>query len=205
VRATPGVGQVEVFPFLSLHYQEADFGVARTKPHEARGVRTVELEALDRRIIWELTQDGRKPLLTIAEALGISEAQVRNRVKRMTDAGAVKIIAIVNPLRYDYANMAWLGIRAAPGVRLQGLAEEFARLPYVTYVAICTGSVDIFAEIICRSREEMLEVLDGEIRRLPGTQRLEVFQYLDLHYKRLRPLPEAGTTVLDGPSPAARA
>jgi Lrp/AsnC family transcriptional regulator for asnA, asnC and gidA len=152
-------------------------------------VRAVDLEPLDRRIIWELSRDGRAPYQAIADALEISEAQVRTRMKRMTEAGAVKVIAIVNPLRYAYGTMAWIGLRAAPGVRLQSVAEELARLPYVTYVVICTGSLDLFAEVVCRSQEEMLELLDGEIRRLPGAEHFEVFLYMDLHYKWLRPLP----------------
>ena len=190
VRATPGVGHVELFPYLSLYYQQADFGAAR-EGSDAPGVRAVELEPLDRRIIWELSRDGRAPYQAIADALEISEAQVRTRVKRMTEAGAVKVIAIVNPLRYAYGTMAWIGLRAAPGVRLQSLAEELARLPYCTYVVICTGSLDVFAEVVCRSQEEMLDLLDAEIRRVPGAEHFEVFLYMDLHYKWLRPLPGA--------------
>jgi DNA-binding Lrp family transcriptional regulator len=190
VRATPGVGQLELFPYLSLYYQQADFGaVAAEGGSDASGVRAVDLEPLDRRIIWELSRDGRAPYQAIADALEISEAQVRTRMKRMTEAGAVKVIAIVNPLRYAYGTMAWIGLRAAPGVRLQSVAEELARLPYVTYVVICTGSLDLFAEVVCRSQEEMLVLLDGEIRRLPGAEHFEVFLYMDLHYKWLRPLP----------------
>jgi hypothetical protein len=36
-----------------------------------------------------------------------------------------------------------------------------------------------------------MEMLDDEVRRIPELEHLEVFLYLDLHYKRLRPLPEA--------------
>jgi DNA-binding Lrp family transcriptional regulator len=198
VRALPGVGSIEVFPYLSLYYQQATLGAARRKPADDQGVRAVELEPLDRAIIAELTLDGRTPYLGIAESLGVSEAQVRGRMRRMTEAGAVKVIALVNPLRYEYTSTAWLGVRAAPGMRLRGLAEEFSRLSYVTYVAICTGSLDMFVEIICRTPQEMLEVLDEEVRRLPGVQSLEVFQYLDLHYKPLRPPAPDVTSRADG-------
>jgi Lrp/AsnC family transcriptional regulator for asnA, asnC and gidA len=86
--------------------------------------------------------------------------------------------------------MGWLGLRARAGGRLQALAEELTRLPNVTYVAICTGSMDVFAEVVARSQAELLEVLDDEVRRIPNLEHVEVFLYLDLHYKRLRPLPE---------------
>jgi Lrp/AsnC family transcriptional regulator for asnA, asnC and gidA len=190
LRGASGVQDVELWPYLSLVYQQADFGVARER-RLTTGVRPVEVERLDRRIIQELTRDGRMPLQTIADELAISETQVRTRLRRMTEIGAVQVIAIVNPLRYGYGTMAWLGIRARAGGRLQALAEELTRLPNVTYVAICTGSMDVWAEVVARSQHELLEMLDDEVRRIPELDHLEVFLYLDLHYKRLRPLPDA--------------
>ena len=52
----------EVFPYLSLHYQQAQFASARSKTADAPGVRPVRLEPLDRAIIGELTHDGRRPV-----------------------------------------------------------------------------------------------------------------------------------------------
>jgi DNA-binding Lrp family transcriptional regulator len=190
LRAAPGVAEVELWPYLSLHYQQADFGHARDR-RASTGVRAVDVERLDRRIIAELTKDGRMPLQAVADELGISETQVRTRLRRLTDMGAVQVIAIVNPLRFGYGTMGWLGLRARAGGRLQALAEELTRLPNVTYVAICTGSMDVFAEVVARSQAELLEMLDDEVRRIPDLEHIEVFLYLDLHYKRLRPLPEA--------------
>jgi Lrp/AsnC family transcriptional regulator for asnA, asnC and gidA len=189
IRADPGVRAVEAFPYLSLYYQQAHFSVARGKGADAPGVRPHALDRTDRRIVRELSLDGRLPFQAIAERIGLSETQVRQRVRGLTASGALQVIAIINPMGLDYRTMAWVAIRVAPGARISTLAETVARLPFVTYVAICTGRADIFAEVICVDEAELLRLLDSEIRAVPGIADLEVSIYLELLYKRLWPAP----------------
>ncbi|MDX6378820.1 MAG: hypothetical protein QOE98_3123 [Gaiellaceae bacterium] len=188
VRTVAGVRSAEVFPYLSLHYQQAQFASARLKTADAPGVRPVRLEPLDRAIIGELTHDGRRPYLQIARNLGISEAQVRQRVRHITDAGVAEIIAIANPLGLGYTTTAWLAITVAAGRPVRELADRLGALPFITYVAICAGRFDLFTEIMCTSDDELLQVLDDDVRTLPGIASLEVAIYIDLHYKRLLPI-----------------
>lgn len=189
IRALPGVRSAEVFPYLSLHYQQAQFASARAKTGDDRGVRPVALEPLDRAIIGELTHDGRRPFLQIARNLGISEAQVRQRVRQITTSGVAAIIAIANPLGLGYRTTAWLAIRVAAGHGVADLADRLAALPSVTYVAICAGRFDLFVEVACVSDAELLEILDRDVRPDQAIAQLEIAVYLDLHYKRLLPPP----------------
>ena len=188
VRTVPGVRSAEVFPYLSLHYQQAQFASARLKTADAPGVRPVRLGPLDRAIIGELTHDGRRPFLQIARNLGISEAQVRQRVRHITSSGVAEIIAIANPLGLGYTTTAWIAITVAAGRPVRELADRLSALPAITYVAICAGRYDIFTEIMCTSDAELLQVLDDDVRPLPGIATLEVAIYIDLHYKRLLPI-----------------
>jgi Lrp/AsnC family transcriptional regulator for asnA, asnC and gidA len=188
IRGTPGVRDVELFPYLSIHYQQAQFSGARRKSADAPGVRPTSLDRIDRQIVRELSRDGRAPFLRIAATLGVSESQVRQRFKRMTDSGVVKVLAIINPMGLEYRTMAWLCVRAAPEASLGELAEAFARLRFVTYVAISAGRFDLFVEVICVSPEELLELLDREVRPLAGLGSLETSLYQELHYKPLLPI-----------------
>jgi DNA-binding Lrp family transcriptional regulator len=190
IRPLPGVAGLEVFPYLRLFYQQPWFTQAREKPSSAApgGVRSAVLSDMDQAILAALSKDGRMPFQQIARELGISEAQVRNRVGHMTDAGALKVIAIINPMALDFRTMAWLGIRVRPGFALTDLAGLLADLRFVTYVAICAGSIDIFAEVICVSEDELLRLVDDDVRTLPGIADLELSLYVDLHYRRLQPL-----------------
>jgi Lrp/AsnC family transcriptional regulator for asnA, asnC and gidA len=187
VRSIDGVRHAEPFPYLSIYYQQARFAVARAKSPAGEGIRPGDLDALDRCIIRALTLDGRASFQAIAGQLGVSEAVIRQRVRQLLAGGVAQVIAIVNPLGLGYATTAWLAIRVAAGHRLTDLGEALARLPFVTYIAICTGRFDIYAEVVCRSEGELLALLDDEIRMLPGLADVEVAIALELHYKHVVP------------------
>jgi Lrp/AsnC family transcriptional regulator for asnA, asnC and gidA len=187
ILAIPGVQAVEVFPYLTVHYQQAQFASARALGAPATGVRSVPLDATDAAILRELTSDGRVPAQHVADRMGISESQVRNRIKRMTSEGTVQVIAILNPLGGEYQTMAWVALRAAPGAPVRDLADRVAQLPYVTYVTVCAGRFDIFGEVVSETPAELLRVVDAEVRSLPGIADIEVSLYLDLQYRPLIP------------------
>jgi Lrp/AsnC family transcriptional regulator for asnA, asnC and gidA len=195
VRPVSGVRDVEILPYLRLQYQEPRWEAARHKSGR-RGVEptALTLDEVDRRILAELNADGRVPFLRVARTLGVSESLVRQRVTRMLESGAVRVLAITNPRSMGFATVAWIGIVASGGVPLGDLAGRVAALPSIAYVAICAGQFDIFAEAICVDRADLLRVLDEEVRPLAGVGHTEVFVYLDLHYKRLRPRIDPQTT-----------
>jgi DNA-binding Lrp family transcriptional regulator len=190
IRGLAGVREAEPFPYLSVAYQQASFQLGSNKVAAGRGVRPAKLDATDARVIAALTDDGRATHLHIAQELGLSESQVRQRVKRLLETNATTIIAIVNPMTLQPSTMAWLALNVEHTTPLHEVADQLAALPAITYVAICTGRTDVFAELVCESELELLEILETQIRPLPGLQRVETSLYLDLHYRRLRPLAE---------------
>jgi DNA-binding Lrp family transcriptional regulator len=184
-----GVSKTEVFPYLSFHYQEPRWEAAHGKNADAQPVTShLSLDDLDRAILEVLNADGRAPLQRIARTLEVSLTLVRQRVARMVGSGAVRVMAITNPASLGFRTLAWLGIRGSSGTRIQELADRIAAIPSIAYLVICAGRFDIFAEAICVDRLDLLHTLDDEVRRLPGIASVECFIYLDLRYKRLRPL-----------------
>jgi Lrp/AsnC family transcriptional regulator for asnA, asnC and gidA len=183
----PGVGTVEVFPYLRVHYQQAQLATARSLGAPATGVRPAALDETDAAILRELTTDGRVPAQHIGQRLGISESQVRARIRAMADEGSMQVMAIFNPLGLEYQAMAWIAVRASAGAQLQGVAEALAELPFLTYLTICAGRFDIFAEVVSDSRAELLDLLDEQIRPLPGVDAAEAAIFLHLEARPLLP------------------
>jgi Lrp/AsnC family transcriptional regulator for asnA, asnC and gidA len=188
VRTAPGIATCETFPYLRLYYQQPEWDAAHARAQSGLRPGTVlELDDVDRRILVELSADGRVALGAVSDVVGVSESVVRQRVNRMLASGAVKVMALTNPLSLGFGMLAWLGIVAGPGARLGPLADELAQHGPVAYAAICGGRFNVLAEVICGDEEELLSIVDEEISEVPGIARIEVSVCGDLHYKRLQP------------------
>jgi len=70
------------------------------------------LDDINKAIVEQLQQDGRRTYGSIAEAVGLSEAAVRQRVQKMRDAGIMQIVAVTDPLQVGFRSQAMVGIRA---------------------------------------------------------------------------------------------
>ncbi len=129
-------------------------------------------------IIEQLQQDGRRPYATIAKAVGLSEAAVRQRVQRLLDAKVMDIVAVTDPTTLGFLRWAMIGVRAEGD--LQTVADQLAALPEVDYVVITAGSFDLLAEVVCEDDEHLLRLLNEHIRSIPQIRHCETFVYLRL-------------------------
>jgi Lrp/AsnC family transcriptional regulator for asnA, asnC and gidA len=187
VRA-PGVRSAEAFPYLQLHYQEPVWDAAQHKREHGELETRPPLDATDRRIVAELSTDGRLPFGLIGERLGVSESQVRKRVTRMTAERTIRITAIANPRSLGFNVQLWVGIRVAPGHSIHELARKLTTISSVTYVVACAGRFDIFVEAVCRDTQDVMRLVDTEIRTLSGVAHSELLLCLDLYYRAVQPL-----------------
>jgi Lrp/AsnC family transcriptional regulator for asnA, asnC and gidA len=136
------------------------------------------LDRVSKAIVEELQQDGRRTYGAIADAVGLSEAAVRQRVQKMRDAGIIQIVAVTDPLQVGFRSQAMVGIRADGDSRQ--VAERLSAIDDIDYVVLCTGSFDILVELVCEDEDALLELLNGVIRKVPGVRDTEVFFYLKL-------------------------
>jgi Lrp/AsnC family transcriptional regulator for asnA, asnC and gidA len=136
------------------------------------------LDDVNRKVIEQLQQDGRRSYAAIAKAVGLSEAAVRQRVQRLLDAGVMQIVAVTDPLQLGFSRQAMIGIRADGD--LSKVADKLAALPEVDYVVVTAGSFDLLVELVCNDDEHLLSILNNSIRTVPGVRDSETFVYLKL-------------------------
>lgn len=137
------------------------------------------LDDIDRRIIAELQQDGRKPYTQIAPAVGLSEAAVRQRVQRLVDGGVMQIVAVTDPRVLGFGRQAMVGLKVEGDTR--HIADSLAAMPEVEYVVLTGGSLDVLAEVVVEDDERLIELLNDKIRALPGVRETETYIYLRIH------------------------
>ena len=152
----------------------------RTSPGVAAAgsIPPVLLDDVSKAIIEQLQQDGRRPYATIAKAVGLSEAAVRQRVQRLLDAKVMEIVAVTDPTTLGFLRWAMVGMRVEGD--LQVVVEALSALPEVDYVVITAGSYDLFAEVVCEDDAHLLRLLNDHIRSIPQIQHSETFVYLKL-------------------------
>jgi Lrp/AsnC family transcriptional regulator for asnA, asnC and gidA len=158
-----------------------DRGVTTLAPVPARadGERApVQLDAISKAIIEQLQQDGRRSYAKIAAVVGLSEAAVRQRVARLTEAGVVQIVAVTNPLQLGFRRQAMLGLKVEG--RLEPVVEALSALTEVDYVVVTAGSFDVLAEVVCEDDDHLLTLLEDRVRTIPGVRSCESFVYLKL-------------------------
>ncbi len=137
-----------------------------------------QIDAVSKRIIEQLQEDGRRSYAAIGRAVGLSEAAVRQRVQRLTDSGAMQVVAVTDPMQLGFHRQAMIGLRVAGDAR--AVATELEKIPAVDYLVLTAGSFDILAEVVCESDDDLVELLNSRIRSLPGVISSETFVYLGL-------------------------
>jgi Lrp/AsnC family transcriptional regulator, regulator for asnA, asnC and gidA len=136
------------------------------------------LDHVNKELVEQLQQDGRRSYATLAKAVGLSEPAVRQRVQKLLDNGVMQIVAVTDPLMLGFARQAMIGIRADGDLR--AIADQLAALEEIDYVVICTGSFDLLIELVVSDDEQLLDILNDAIRSIPGVRDTEVFVYLKL-------------------------
>jgi Lrp/AsnC family transcriptional regulator for asnA, asnC and gidA len=143
----------------------------------ARG-KAVALDDVSKGIIEQLQEDGRRSYAEIGKAVGLSEAAVRQRVQKLTDAGVMQVVAVTDPMQLGFYRQAMIGIRATGDTTK--VAEQLAAIREIDYVVLTAGSFDVLAEVVCESDEDLIELLNHRIRAIEGVLSTETFVYLKL-------------------------
>jgi Lrp/AsnC family transcriptional regulator, regulator for asnA, asnC and gidA len=139
----------------------------------------IDLDDVDRQIIALLQQDGRASFAWMAEKLHVSAGMIRLRYNRLVDLGVLRVLAITNPPRMGFQTMAMICIKA-DGNNLLEIAEKIAALDEVIYLIVVSGTYDIFAEIVCRDQDHLLEFLTKRLYKIEGVRESESFMHLKI-------------------------
>jgi len=179
-------GILRIFPVRGYAAQGARATITRvTSKHAPNGKASskasrssIGLDDVSKSIIEQLQQDGRRSYASIGKAVGLSEAAVRQRVQRLTEAGIMQIVAVTDPLQLGFGRQAMVGVNVEGSV--EPVAEKLSAMDEVIYVVITAGSYDILCEVVSTGDEELLDLVTRRIRSVPGVRSTETFMYLKL-------------------------
>lgn len=139
-----------------------------------------ELDDLDRAIVAELEQDGRRAFREIGRSLNVSEGTVRSRFRRLEEAGILKITAFADPGRFSQGRLALLFLRVAPE-RHDAVVEALRSYREVSYVSTTLGRSDVFAQVLVADDAELWRFLQERVRPLEGVRDTECTLEVAVH------------------------
>ena len=137
------------------------------------------MDELDRKIIALLQLDGRASNAKIAREVGVSEGTVRRRLRRLVKDDVVKVIAVPNLEKLGYATTALIGISTGPG-KSDTVADAISAMEEAHYVAITTGSFDVFVWAGLESAESLGNFLRTKVGVVDGVQGTQTFVNLSI-------------------------
>jgi DNA-binding Lrp family transcriptional regulator len=163
--------------------------VDQMSPHEpthpwrtGRSART--LDEVDRRILAELSRDGRISIRTLAERVHVSRANAYARVDRLTGDGVITgFAAQIDPERAGLGTSAYVLLTIQQNTWRE-VAAALSALPYVEHFALVGGDFDVLALVRAPNNAALRHVVLERIQDVPGVRGTRTWLVFDEHEGR---------------------
>jgi len=131
------------------------------------------MDETDKKIIELLQQDGRLDDVEISRRTGISHDTVKRRRKKLEDADYIKIQANINPCKFGYTNVFFMGISLIPGTDSRKIAEKLTCMKEFFFVSLSLGPTHAIVAA-CFAREQIaLNKIVEELRTWKEIEKIE--------------------------------
>lgn len=138
----------------------------------------IELDRTDREILTQLQRNARKSFKKIGEEIGVSEATVFVRVKKLREKGVLKgFRAVVDPVAVGKTLTAIVLVRAHPQA-FSGMLDALKKLDDVYEIYDVTGEYYSILKIRTSGTDELSKIMDGigTIEGITGTESIIVLR-----------------------------
>jgi DNA-binding Lrp family transcriptional regulator len=149
------------------------------------------MDAIDRKILAVLQQDGRLTVTDLAARVGLSVSPCHRRLRELERSGAIQAYrAVVDPaaLGLTFQALVFVTMRQEDRDTLLGFEAEVARVPEVVQAQRLFGDPDYLLRIVTADLTAYQELEDDVLSALPGVQRLNSTLVMK-HVVNDRPLP----------------
>src|SRR5919199_4411934 len=136
------------------------------------------LDDVNLQIIDILSKDSSTPFVEIAKRVGISDATVHLRVRRLIDEGIIRRFTLsLNNDSLGYDHLAFVGINIRPGFADQ-TTDGLSNLEEVLEIHEMHNRFDLFLKIRAKNLSHMRDIVENKIRILPNIVETELMTVL---------------------------
>jgi DNA-binding Lrp family transcriptional regulator len=133
------------------------------------------MDALDRKILAELQQDGRLTVTELAGRVGLSLSPCHRRLRALEQSGAISGYHAhldANALGLTFEALVFVTMRAGDRDTVDAFEQAVAAIPDVLQAQRLFGDPDYLLRIITRDLPAYQKLYDNRLATLPGVQRL---------------------------------
>ncbi len=137
-----------------------------------------QIDEINLRIINILKKNSSTPFVDIAKRIGVSDATVHMRVKRMIATGIINkfTISVDNDL-LGYDHMAFMGINISPGSADQ-IISDLLKIEEVLEMHEMHGKFDLLLKIRAQNLIHMRAIVENKVCKIPHILESELMTVL---------------------------
>jgi Lrp/AsnC family transcriptional regulator for asnA, asnC and gidA len=138
-----------------------------------------KLDDIDLKIIDILSRDSSIPFVEIAKQIGMSDATIHIRVRRLISEGVIsKFTICVNNDLLGYDHLGFMGINVDPAYAAEETIDQLLNLEEVLEIHEMHNSFDLFLKIRAKHLDHMWDIVENKIRKLPHILNTELISVL---------------------------
>ncbi|MCM3656923.1 Lrp/AsnC family transcriptional regulator [Agromyces mediolanus] len=126
------------------------------------------LDDIDRRIVAELSQDGRLSVRTLAERVHVSRTAAHNRLQALQRRGVISGFGAQIDRKAIGLEISALVVVRIGDVPWEQIVEQLATLPFVEKVQAVSGDIDIILTVSAPDHEQLSQAILRDIHDMPG-------------------------------------
>ncbi len=134
---------------------------------------TTKIDRLDARILEELQKDGRRPVVELAEKIGLSGTPCARRIRQLEDRGVIQgYTAIVDPGRLGLSVQAFVQVKLERHTD-ENVAQFRRELEAIDEIVACyatTGEHDFLLQLIATDLEALSNIVLRKLLKIPSVR-----------------------------------
>ncbi len=137
------------------------------------------LDDVDRTLIERLRTDGRASNRSLAVALGVNEATVSSRLRRLEEDRVVRVVAVTDMEALGHEFLAFAKVQVS-GRTVGEVGAQLAEMPENIGVVVTVGASDLILSVLARDRHHLSKLLTDAIPAVEGVSRVRCELALDV-------------------------
>jgi len=149
------------------------------------------MDAIDRKILAELQQDGRLTITDLAARVRLSVSPCHRRLRDLERSGAIRGYRAVldrESVGLGFEAVVFISMQQADRSTIDAFESAVAEIPFVIEAQRLFGDPDYLLRVVSKDLPTFQQLLDDRIASLPGVQRTRSTLVMK-HVVRDRPIP----------------